>query len=88
MNLYERHALKLAKDRAYHWEQKYNVQVTVEPPLLTVRFPDGETLTFRFRWSPDLHGVEWLAEDLRALDKAPGWYVRAKALARNGEGHT
>jgi len=84
-NICERHALKLAKDRAYHWEQKYDVQVTVEPPLLTVHFPDGETLCFRFRWSPDLHGVEWLRGDLRKLDKTPGLLVREKALAMSGQ---
>jgi hypothetical protein len=37
--------------------------VTVEPPLVTVDFPDGETLRFRFRWSPLVSGVQWLAED-------------------------
>jgi hypothetical protein len=70
------------KDCARHWERAYGVRVTVEPPLVTVRFPDGETL--RFRWSPLVHGVQWLTEDRRALDKVPGLYVRAKALARNG----
>jgi hypothetical protein len=50
---------------------------------VTVRFPDDETLRFRFRWSPLVHGVQWLTEDRWALDKVPGLYVRAKALARN-----
>jgi hypothetical protein len=49
MNVYERYALKHAKDRARHWESTYDVRVTVEPPLVTVRFPDGETQRFRFR---------------------------------------
>jgi hypothetical protein len=61
-----------AKDRARHWERSYDVRVTVEPPLVTVRFPDGETLRLRFRWSPLVNGVQWLTEDLRALDMAPG----------------
>ena len=86
MNLYERYALKHAKIRAHHWETTYDVQVTVEPPLLTVRFPDGEELRFRFRWSPLVNGVQWLTEDRQALDKVPGRYVRAKALAKNGQG--
>jgi hypothetical protein len=85
MNVYERYALKAAKDRARHWESTYDVRVTVEPPLVTVRFPDGETLCFRFRWSPLVHGVQWLTEDLQALDMVPGLLVRAKALARNGQ---
>jgi hypothetical protein len=83
MNIYERYALKAAKQRARHWERSYDVRVTVENPKLTVHFPDGETLSFRFRWSPLVNGVQWLTEDLRALDMAPGWYVRAKALAGN-----
>jgi hypothetical protein len=86
MNVYDRYALKAAKDRARHWESAYNVRVTVEPPLVTVRFPDGETLRFRFRWSPLVNGVQWLTEDLRALDKVPGLLVREKALTRNGQG--
>jgi hypothetical protein len=51
------------KDRARHWERSYGVRVTVEPPLVTVDFPDGETLRFRFRWSPLVSGVQWLTED-------------------------
>jgi hypothetical protein len=58
--------------------------VTVEPPLLTVRFPDAETLCFRFRWSPALGHVKWLTEHRMALDKVPRLYVRAKALVSNG----
>jgi hypothetical protein len=54
----ERHALKTAQDRAHDWERAYDVRVTLEPPLLTVPFPDGETLRFRFRWSPAVRGVE------------------------------
>jgi hypothetical protein len=63
MNVYQRYALKAAKDRARHWERSYGVRVTVEPPLVTVDFPDGETLRFRFRWSPLVSGVQWLTED-------------------------
>jgi hypothetical protein len=86
MNVYERPAIQVAKQRARHWDRSYDVHVTVEPPLLTMRFPDGETLRFRFRWSPAVRGVQWLTEDLQTLDVAPGWYVRAKARARNGQG--
>jgi hypothetical protein len=64
----------------------YNVQVTVEPPLVTVRFPDGETSRFRFRSSPLVSGVHWLTEDRQALDIAPGLLVREKALTRSGQG--
>jgi hypothetical protein len=85
MNIYERYALKHAKDRARHWESTHGVQVTLEPPLLTVHFPDGETLRFRFRWSPLVNGVQWLTEDRMALDKVPGLLVRERALARNGQ---
>jgi hypothetical protein len=72
------------KDRARHWERAYGVRVTVEPPLVTVRFPDGETLRLRFRRSPLVNGVQWLTEDRQALDKVPGLLVRERALARNG----
>jgi hypothetical protein len=85
MNIYERHALRLAKQRARHWERSYDARVTVENPRLTVHFPDGETLRFRFRWSPAMRGVQWLTEDLQALDKAPGWLVRAKARDKSGQ---
>jgi hypothetical protein len=70
MNVYERCALKAAKDRARDWERSYDMRVTVEPPLLTVRFPDGETLRFRFGWSPAVRGVELLTEDRMVLDEA------------------
>ena len=85
MNVYQRRAIQLAKQRARHWERSYDVRVTVENPRLTVHFPDGETLCFRFRWSPAVRGVQWLTQDLQALDMAPGWYVRAKAQARNSQ---
>jgi hypothetical protein len=84
VNVYQRYALKAAKNRARHWERAYGVRATVEPPLVTVRFPDGETLRFRFRWSPLVNGVQWLTEDRQALDKVPGLLVRERALARNG----
>ena len=83
MNVYQRYALQAAKDRARDWESTYDVRVTVEPPRVTVHFPDGETLCFRFRWSPELDGVEWLRGDPRKLDKTPGLLVRQKALARH-----
>jgi hypothetical protein len=53
---------------------------------LTVRFPDGETLRFRLRWSPLVNGAQWLTEDRQALDKVPGLLVRETALTRNGQG--
>jgi hypothetical protein len=86
MNVSERGAIRLAKQCSRRWERKYGVQVTGEYPVAVVHFPDGETLRFRFRWSPLVNGVQWLTEDRMALDKLPGLYVRAKALARNGQG--
>lgn len=62
-----------------------NVPVTAENRRLTIHFPDAETRDFR--WLPLVARVRRLTDDLRGLDKALGWLVRAKALGRIGQEH-
>jgi hypothetical protein len=58
-----------------------DIQVDVEASKLTVRFQKGAP-GFISDWSPALSGVERLTKELQALDKAPGWQVRATAQGK------
>jgi hypothetical protein len=62
--------------RGRHCERAYDVRVTIEPPLLTLRF--------RSRWWPALRSVQRLTQDRTALDKVVALIVRAKALVADG----